>query len=54
MNCQLDEIQNIKRGIGFSKYESKVYQYISKLMELTLYIWKLYYSYYQRNYECNN
>jgi hypothetical protein len=33
---RLDEIQNIDRGLGFSKYESKVYQYISKLMELTL------------------
>jgi hypothetical protein len=33
---RLDEIQNFDRGKGFSKHESKVYQYISKLMGLTL------------------
>jgi hypothetical protein len=33
---RLDEIQNVDRGKGFSKHESKVYQYISKLMGLTL------------------
>jgi hypothetical protein len=33
---RLDEIQNVDRGKGFSKHESKMYQYVSKLMGLTL------------------
>jgi hypothetical protein len=33
---RLDEIQNIKNGEGISKHKSKVYQYVSKLMGVTL------------------